>query len=260
MPAVALRKDEWQVHLDVPATGSASTGTALLWEEDAAVRRRLAYVCAGSLVTTECWSNAALLWEGVVRLLLSHGSLTVRVQKDWAEFVCRTFTFPSPSGSRLVILPCEGIANDKGAAAKAPADMVAAVKAAFGLSVSQLARIMGVQRPTVYAWLDEEGGPDALRAANRERLLQLTALAEEWNRRSSASARGVLERHVIAGKTLLQWLAQEPLDIDAARRAVAAAADAVKREREARKPSLAERLKAKGFPEVPSSRRGPVEN
>ena len=259
MQAVAVRKDEWQVHLDFPATGSASAGTALLREEDA-VRRGLAYVYAGSLMTTGCWSNAALLWEGVVGLLLSHGSLTVRVQKDWAQFVYRTFPFPSPSGSRLVISPCEGIGNDKGATARTPADMVAAVKAAFGLSVSQFARIMGVQRPTVYAWLDEEGGPEALRAANRDRLLQLTALAEEWNRRSSASARGVLERHVIDGKTLLEWLAQEPVNIDAARRAIASAAQALKREREGRKPSLAERLKAKRFPEVPSSRRGPVEN
>lgn len=57
---------------------------------------------------------------------------------------------------------------------------LAAIKAAFGLSLSALAEILQVSRTTLYSWLDESGGV-RLHRKNVERIADLCELAALWN-------------------------------------------------------------------------------
>ena len=56
-------------------------------------------------------------------------------------------------------------------------ELLETVRRAFGLSIAGLARVMAVERPTIYAWLR---GPQSIRAENESRLMTVAALADEW--------------------------------------------------------------------------------
>ncbi len=57
------------------------------------------------------------------------------------------------------------------------ADMVAQIKIAFSLSVSDLAQVLHVERPTIYAWLDERWVP---KEENVLRVTQVYRHASYW--------------------------------------------------------------------------------
>lgn len=59
------------------------------------------------------------------------------------------------------------------------ADMVAQIKIAFSLSVSDLAQILHVERPTIYAWLDERWVP---KEENVSRVTQVFRHANYWSK------------------------------------------------------------------------------
>jgi hypothetical protein len=148
--------------------------------------------------------------------------------------------------------------KNKGKPLDAISDDLAFIKAAFGLSISQLASVLRVQRPTIYSWFDDEAGPDALRRANRQRLLNLHNLAKRWN----AISNQPLKRHLtstVRGKTsLFELLSAEALNQRAVEKAFN---DIAKRIREDQnpndEPSIAQRLRKKGFANLPGSRRPP---
>lgn len=81
--------------------------------------------------------------------------------------------------------PCELMEGEK-EATPVPAPTVAfqveTILRAFSLTMTQAARVLGVSRPTVYAWrkITENG---KIEGANQERLLQVYKLAREWEER-----------------------------------------------------------------------------
>lgn len=58
-----------------------------------------------------------------------------------------------------------------------PSEIVARVRGVLSLNVSELARVLGVERPTVYAWMSQEAWPQP---ENWARLLDLSAIAGLW--------------------------------------------------------------------------------
>jgi|GEM_PF-2700472 len=62
-------------------------------------------------------------------------------------------------------------------------DILATIRSAFPLQISQIAEILGVSRPTIYAWLNNEQQPQSL-----TKLSQIYALAEFWNDRCNLPA------------------------------------------------------------------------
>jgi len=58
-------------------------------------------------------------------------------------------------------------------------DLLLTVRTAFGLSVSQIANVMLVERVTIYAWM-QSNSMDSVRGHNRERLRTLHGIAAEW--------------------------------------------------------------------------------
>jgi transcriptional regulator with XRE-family HTH domain len=92
--------------------------------------------------------------------------------------------------------------------APTPARMLAVIRAAFGTNVSQTARVLRVERPTIYAWLREEATP---RLVSLQRLLKLYALAREWSRYSEQPASRVLHQPLVDNRSLFELLQEDPL-------------------------------------------------
>lgn len=90
----------------------------------------------------------------------------------------------------------------------------------FGLTVTDLARILAVSRPTVYAWLQEEVvvPRDAVVA---ERLRELYGMAAEWDERVGVSVNRYLKAPVVGEASLLELLQRDPWDSEAMRQALA---------------------------------------
>lgn len=61
-------------------------------------------------------------------------------------------------------------------------DIVAGIRAALSLQIKEIAAIVGVERPTVYAWLQGKSTPFE---QNRNRLIELFSAARKWQSFSS---------------------------------------------------------------------------
>jgi hypothetical protein len=133
------------------------------------------------------------------------------------------------------------------------AEKLGTIKAAFGLSISQLAQVLCVQRPTVYAWMDAEAKAMQIRSAHKDRIESLYSHAFEWNRLSRLPAMPFVGNITVGGRDLIWHLTQERLDRSAVSQLIIAlanrsAAEAGRRDAE---PSLTTILKARGFSEAP---------
>lgn len=62
-----------------------------------------------------------------------------------------------------------------------PAVMLAEIRSIMGLNIAETARVIGVERPTIYAWLSGRSTPQK---ANALRLVRIARLAARWRRRS----------------------------------------------------------------------------
>jgi DNA-binding transcriptional regulator YiaG len=89
-------------------------------------------------------------------------------------------------------------------------DILATIRTAFPLQISQIAEILGVSRPTVYAWIRDEQQPQP---RCQERLNQIYALAEFWNARCNQPVpEKTLELPDSAGVSLIDMLKEEVLN------------------------------------------------
>lgn len=68
-------------------------------------------------------------------------------------------------------------------ATQATSEVVNTIRSSFGLSVTDLASVLGVERPTIYSWLKDQSTPAAARL---ERMDLVLRLADTW----TASAGG----------------------------------------------------------------------
>ena len=110
------------------------------------------------------------------------------------------------------------------------AEMIRALERLFGESATQTARMLRVSRPMVYHY--REGMEPS--AENRRRLQALAMLVGELNAESNAQLRKCLKVRQPEGRTLLEFLSDEELDVPALRhvlrRNVAEADHALRRE------------------------------
>jgi transcriptional regulator with XRE-family HTH domain len=89
------------------------------------------------------------------------------------------------------------------------------IVAFFGLSKSQLARVLGVSRPTLYAWLDGSATPQA---DNLERIAVLYSIlkASTWNQNRPLFHEYVTEKLTGEPRSLLELLSDPVVDLDSA--------------------------------------------
>lgn len=91
------------------------------------------------------------------------------------------------------------------------AEMVEAIRATFGLNVTQLASVLRIERVTVYAWLRTEDA-DKLHPGNRDRLQSLYQIAKEWSSCAPLAGRYLVDTIPGYGKSLLDLLSADDLN------------------------------------------------
>jgi len=90
------------------------------------------------------------------------------------------------------------------------ASVVASIRSSLSLQMKELAQVLGVERPTVYAWMRDEAQPQP---QNRARLVELLKFASIWNHFSKQPIGPHVRRELGPdGKSLVDLLAE--IDID----------------------------------------------
>jgi transcriptional regulator with XRE-family HTH domain len=86
--------------------------------------------------------------------------------------------------------------------------LIAQVRSSLSLQVTQLAEALGVERPTVYAWIKEQSEP---RAQKRTRLKELYQLAKRWDELANEPLGKELTEVAPDGHTILDFLLQSEI-------------------------------------------------
>lgn len=90
------------------------------------------------------------------------------------------------------------------------AEVVATVQAAFQLSITELASVLKVERPTVYAWMSDSANPQQ---RNLRRLETLDGLATYWSRLSDAPLGAALRSKFDDGMSVLDLFCREEVPV-----------------------------------------------
>jgi len=133
------------------------------------------------------------------------------------------------------------------AATTSPGEQVVLIRRWLSLNVADTARVLQVQRPTIYAWTSGTGFPSQ---TNRHRIAAVYKLARLWRERSADPIGQRLRQPVVAGRTLFDFLCDATIDHAAVVRAVRLLTEPGTKEQPR---SAAEVAKAHGFP-APSAR------
>ncbi len=92
-----------------------------------------------------------------------------------------------------------------------PSRALAVIRTAFPLQISQIAEILGVSRPTIYAWIGDEQQPQP---RCQDRLNQIYSLAEFWNNRCNLPApEKIFESPDSAGVSLIDMLKAASINV-----------------------------------------------
>jgi hypothetical protein len=90
-----------------------------------------------------------------------------------------------------------------------PQEQLAGIRRYLSLNVSDLAKVLRVERPTVYSWLKGEAIP---RSGNVSRIGAIYSIARQWRLMSSEPIRGMLNTAYGGNTTLLGLLSDEIID------------------------------------------------
>lgn len=111
-------------------------------------------------------------------------------------------------------------------------EIVNAIRKSFALSVTDLAAVLGVERPTIYSWLKDQSSPSPARL---QRMGLVLRLADTWTAATNGAATPVLSARTESGMELLRALKEPKLweteILDALSSQAAAAASRSRRSR-----------------------------
>lgn len=113
-----------------------------------------------------------------------------------------------------------------------PGDLIREIKSVLSLSVTDLAKILRVERPTVYAWMRDS---QSIREHNLSRVETISEFAKFWKTHSKKPLGSFLTAPNSEGQSILELLCSDELDTRRITRALQAA----------RFPSASERPKSK---------------
>jgi DNA-binding transcriptional regulator YiaG len=155
------------------------------------------------------WLSELLPWEQT-RLLHS--------QADWLNAPIRQ-VFVSTGSHYMVVFTVAEANSDAAVQARelvSPSieEQIATIRSTLSLQVSELAKVLAVERPTVYAWMNGRNVPHK---SNRERLHKMFRLATHWNRMMPKPVGKALHEIDSDGMSLFSLLCQQPMPSGALR-------------------------------------------
>lgn len=113
----------------------------------------------------------------------------------------------SPSGARCIVVRKTEHRARYRATVMPVADAVALVRSTLGLNMSEMARVLGVERPTVYSWLSGNAHP---RLRNYRRLSRITSLIRRYASQAEP-LRAIVRTPDESGRSLVDILAEPSL-------------------------------------------------
>lgn len=115
--------------------------------------------------------------------------------------------FGSGTGSNIVIRSLDSPVTAPRPAASA-GDQVSMIRVALGLNISETARAIGVERPTIYAWLAGRSMPQRAHSIRLARIADVASRAHRWNAGPMADS---VRNPGPDGRSLVDLLALDPL-------------------------------------------------
>lgn len=176
-------------------------------------------------------------WAPSASALFRKGPTVRGVVTHWGSSACaplgRVFVLMEPMGAHgleLVSFSNSGTsatqAHRSPRSPRPPApevpDMLAEVRTAFGFNLSQMARGLRVERPTVYSWIRHQATP---RRHNLERIHELWRLANVWLGLVGRPIGDALRTPGVDGQSVEDLLTSDPLRAVAVEQQLRALAD-----------------------------------
>lgn len=159
----------------------------------------------------------------------------------------RTKRFTSEDGAVLEIESAEAQRD-----ASLP-EVLGMIRVRLGIGIKHLAAALGVERPTVYAWMKGEQQPQSKRW---ERIQALAELAEYWESLCSQPLSRRIFNPIASGKSAMQLLSAEQLDLTEIKESLQhLASDEMNRSArlKAKAVAMRERMKKKGVEPLPEN-------
>jgi transcriptional regulator with XRE-family HTH domain len=116
-------------------------------------------------------------------------------------------------------------------------DQVRFIQASMGLTLLHLARVLNVERQTIYNWLQGEQAP-VLQNRTRTRLNEIAGVAHQWNTLCSRPLGKLVTGLDLGGFTLLDLLSQTQLDDTAVKTAMQKLAQEIDSRKQRQQPHL----------------------
>jgi len=128
-------------------------------------------------------------------------------------------------------------ASDELSPSRSLSEFVAEIRSALSLQIKELAEILHVERPTVYAWIKESSSPQK---QNRVRLRQVARLAGTWNRLSNRPIGQAIREMDEEGRTIIDYMKEDIIPQTLIISRFRSIAQAAERKAALRKPSIRE--------------------
>ncbi len=125
-----------------------------------------------------------------------------------------------------------------------PGRMLAAIKSELSVTITEMAVLLGVERPTLYSWMAEERSPHP---SNRIRLDDLYEVAIIWRRKKVGFLGNFRNHRLGSGQTLVDLLKQVPLPLEAIRKGLDALSAIFEKGKSSRKPTSQELIEKYGI-------------
>lgn len=132
-------------------------------------------------------------------------------------------------------------------------ERMAGLRRYLSLNVTDLAKALRVERPTIYAWLKGSSEPHL---TNLRRLEKIYRLAQEWRAQSAVPLGGYVRQPSEDGQSILDHLAKEHIPEQTVRSAFSSVKSRLDRERtekSVRRRSVDESARLHGFPSIPEA-------
>jgi len=131
---------------------------------------------------------------------------------------------------------------------KTTPEMVAALQQCLSFNITDIAKILGVQRPAIYSWLGNESVEPHPR--NKAKLKEVSKIAFSWNKLSNEPVGKYNKEPLIQEKSLLEALASDSIDTEAVQDALTVIKQTKNKQKKYKRKSVATLAREAGFSEL----------
>lgn len=150
--------------------------------------------------------------------------------------------------STSVVWQCLTPARRSGEEALTPAEQVLTIQQTLSLTLSDLASVLKVSRPTIYKWLRREALPHAQNVA---RIGEIFKAMKRWRTYSDGRPREHVRAPIVGGESVVDLLSSDQVDINKLDGAFACVCDVMERQRSSRR--VVRVIRSVEFPSLPAS-------